>query len=158
MTRKTETIPHLDASIKRWKTRLRRAINKLGELEKKRKRLAAKPPAVPASTLVAAVKGHIKRQTERSKQAYDAAWQAALPPDTGIPDFLRRDAAVPESCPDSLIKKVDDVIADQIREEQADTKKRKAAGRIAKMKAKKAGDLKKMPLSGKAALDHIDNG
>jgi hypothetical protein len=50
------------------------------------------------------------------------------------------------------------VIADQIREEQATTKKAKAQGRIAKMKAKKSGDTRKMPLSGKAALDLIRNG
>jgi hypothetical protein len=157
MARKTQTIEQLDASIKRWKTRLRRAVNTLGTLEKKRNRLAAKATvsaafdpvleqlgaltirpkaeAVPASTLVAAVKGHVARR---------------LDPDLDIPEFLRRGQAAQ--------KAVDQVIADGIREEQAATKKAKAQGRIAKMKAKKAGDLKKMPLSGKAALDAIRNG
>lgn len=60
-----------------------------------------------------------------------------------IPDFLRR-----QSSPE----------AEQIKAEQAEAKKKKAAGRIAKMKAKKSGELRKMPVSGKAALDLIRNG
>jgi hypothetical protein len=61
--------------------------------------------------------------------------------DLGIPDFLRR------SKPDP--------VAEQIKQEQAETKKIKAAGRIAKMKAKKSGETKKMPLTGKAAIAAI---
>lgn len=152
MTRKTETIEHLDASIARWKTRLKRAMTMIDKLEKKRKRLAAKPAV--ARQLAKQEKVvvfepepirpepmHIEQHVVEIKQE---------PIDTSIPAFLRRGIAAQ--------KAVDEVIADQIREEQATTKKAKAQGRIAKMKAKKAGDLKKMPLSGKAALDHIDNG
>ena len=50
-----------------------------------------------------------------------------------------------------------DPVAEQIKAEQEATKKQKARGRIEKMKAKQRGDLKKMPLSGKAALEHIRN-
>jgi len=158
MTRKNETIAHLDASIARWKTRLKRSVTMIDKLEKRRKRLVAKPPAIPASTLVAAVKGHIKRQTEKvvvfePETVIDRGAELAAvraPQGLDIPEFLRRGQAAQ--------KAADAVVADQIREEQAATKKAKAQGRIAKMKAKKAGDLKKMPLSGKAALDHIDNG
>jgi hypothetical protein len=64
-------------------------------------------------------------------------------PDLGIPDFLNR--------------KLDPVAA-QIKSEQEETKRAKARGRIEKMKAKQRGDLKKMPLTGKAALDAIRNG
>jgi hypothetical protein len=62
--------------------------------------------------------------------------------DTGIPTFLQR-------------KKLDPV-AEQIKAEQEETKRAKARGRVEKMKAKQRGDLKKMPLSGKAALAAID--
>jgi hypothetical protein len=61
--------------------------------------------------------------------------------DTGIPAFLQR-------------KKLDPV-AEQIKADQEATKKAKARGRIDRMKAKQRGDLKKMPLTGKAALAAI---
>jgi hypothetical protein len=51
-----------------------------------------------------------------------------------------------------------DPVAEQIAAEQAETKKKKAQGRIAKMKAKKSGETRKMPLTGKAALEAIRNG
>ena len=179
--KKKETIEQLDASIARWKTRLRRAVNTLGTLEKRRKRLAAK---VPASTLVAAVEGHIERSKRPRAHAALADFGATLGPaireaaeDAGmplvkvtshpvtnpndvkltfepvpdIPDFLKR---AKEAAADEMI----DAAAEAIREEQAATKKAKAAGRIAKMKAKKSGETKRMPVSGKAALDLIRNG
>ncbi len=175
MARKTQTIEQLDASIKRWKTKLRRAVNTLGTLEKKRNRLAAKAlvakhldpvleqlgalsirpkaEAVPASTLVAAVKGHIARVKVTSEPVAnpDNVKLTFEPIDTDIPEFLRRGQAAQAAVNDAIA-------AEKIKEEQATVKKAKAAGRIAKMKAKKAGDLKKMPLSGKAALDAIRNG
>jgi hypothetical protein len=69
------------------------------------------------------------------------------PADDDIPAFLRRGQAAQQAA--------DTVIAEQIKAEQAATKKRKAAGRIATMKAKKAGDTRKMPLTGRAALAAI---
>ena len=165
MTRKTETIEHLDASIKRWKTRLKRSVTMIEKLEKKRNRLAAKatvakhldpvleqlgalsirPKAektvVFEPELISPVIDQImsKPPTESEKAANDQILE-----DSGIPEFLQR-------------KKLDPV-AEQIVAEQDAAKKAKAQGRIAKMKAKKAGDLNKMPLSGKAALDLIRNG
>jgi hypothetical protein len=162
---KKPTIEAVDASLARWKTRLRRAMTAITKLEAQRKRLAAKQ-AVPASTLVAAVKGHIARSRPRAhadladlgatlgpairEAAQDAGMVPVKSPDLDIPEFLRRGKAAQEAA--------DQVIADGIREEQAATKKAKAAGRIAKLKAKKSGELKKMPLSGRAALDAIRNG
>jgi hypothetical protein len=165
MARKTQTIEQLDASIKRWKTRLRRAVNTLGTLEKKRNRLATKAAvAAVLDPMIAAMKpGPVTIEVTRhpvlttassnmpaSPEPGNAGTVQITPVNTDIPEFLRRGQAAQ--------KAVDEVIADQIREEQAATKKAKAQGRIAKMKAKKAGDLKKMPLSGRAALDAIRNG
>jgi hypothetical protein len=64
--------------------------------------------------------------------------------DTAIPDFLKAGQGDP--------------VAEQIRAEQAEIKRRKSAGRIAKMKAKQSGETRKMPLTGRAALDAIRNG
>ena len=49
MARKTQTIEQLDASIKRWKTRLKRAMTMVEKLEKQKRRIEAK--ALVASTL-----------------------------------------------------------------------------------------------------------
>jgi hypothetical protein len=147
---KRPTITSIDTSLTRWKTRLKRAVTAIDKLEKQTKRLEKKA-SVPASTLVAAVKGHIKRGglfakiVDESIIPHEPVKPGIVAECPDIPDFLRR-----QSQPDP--------VAEQIREEQAATKKAKARGRIEKMKAKKAGELKKMPLTGKAALDHIRNG
>ena len=176
MTRKTETVAHLDASIARWKTRLKRSVTMIDKLEKKRKRLAAKPvktekvvvfepePMVKVTSHPVANPDNVKLTFEPATPMLDKVMaELSSPPseserakhdkvlaDSGIPEFLRRGQAAQ--------KAADAVIADQIREEQAATKKKKAQGRIATMKAKKAGETKKMPLTGKAALDAIRNG
>jgi hypothetical protein len=161
--KKSSNIEHVDASIKRWKTRLRRAINALGKLEKHRNRLASKQvEQVPASTLVAAVKGHIKRQSAPPVfSAMGLAPEPVLPSvtvttvDTDIPEFLRRGAAAEVAADVALL---DHLAAEEIKAKAAETKAAKARGRIATMKAKKSGETKKMPLSGRAALDAIKNG
>jgi hypothetical protein len=160
MARKTQTIEQLDASIKRWKTRLRRAVNTLGVLEKKRNRLAAKATVAKHLDPILEQLGAltIRPKAEKtvvfepdSPPAFLKHVEAADAADAGIPDFLKR-------AREEVANEMIDTAADILRKEIADTKKAKAAGRIAKMKAKKAGDLKKMPLTGKAALDAIRNG
>ena len=66
-----------------------------------------------------------------------------------IPDFLKRMGSIGEKTPGDLR---DAEARAEIEREQAGRKARKAKARIEKMKAKQAGDLKKMPLTGKAAL------
>ena len=68
--------------------------------------------------------------------------------DLGIPDFLRRQGRTD----------ADVAAAEAIKVEQAAVAKAKASGRIAKMKAKKSGETRKMPLTGKAALALINEG
>ena len=166
MTRKTETVAHLDASIARWKTRLKRSVTMIDKLEKKRKRIAAKPVKTEKVVVfepepAAIVDAYCARQAEPNTTVIDQIM--SKPPseaekarndkilaDSGIPAFLKRGQAAQ--------KAADAVIADQIKAEQAATKTAKARGRIATMKAKKSGETKKMPLTGKAALDAIRNG
>jgi hypothetical protein len=150
---KKPTIESIDASLARWKTRLKRAVNMIDKLEKQRKRLvkAAGRVSVPAYPTVdsEATLGALPPKPEplavTIMREMAAPVEPAKPDDGGIPDFLRR-----KSDPDQ--------VAEQIRQEQAETKRRKAVGRIATMKAKKAGETRKMPLSGKAALAAIRNG
>jgi hypothetical protein len=147
MAKKPKTIEHLDASIGRWKTRLKRAVTMIDKLEKQRKRVekaAANPPKPQPKATAATV------------QPPKVSDVKPLPPDLlkeyretadepAIPTFLRRTSK-------------DDAAAAEIRQERDDQKKAKARGRIAKMKAKQSGETKKMPLTGRAALDAIRNG
>lgn len=131
---KQMTLEQNAEALKRWRTRLKRAMTAIDKLERQRKRLEAKPPVVKTPPV------------EITPPVAPAPPVETKPPVDALvlPSFLDR-------------TKVDPV-AEQIREEQADTKRRKARGRIEKMKAKQRGDLKKMPLTGRAAMDAIRNG
>jgi hypothetical protein len=92
------------------------------------------------------------------------AVQETAPPVDAIPDFLKR-APAAEKAEEAAIAQyevdqsnlVDEAAKASILAEQAEMKKKKAAARAGKMKAKKSGDLKKMPLEGKAALAVINS-
>jgi hypothetical protein len=159
---KKPTLEQVEASIARWKTRLKRAMTALDKLEKQQKRLvkaAAQPrvisdaPAKPEPLAVTIMKELAAPQpVQPARDPSQEAERLMGRPGRGgagdddIPAFLRRQSSDP------------DPVAEQIKAEQAETKAAKARGRIAKMKAKKSGETKKMPLSGRAALDAIRNG
>jgi hypothetical protein len=143
---KKPTTENIDALLARWKTRLKRAVNAIDKLEKQKKRLAkaqarqAKPPKpveAPKPPKPEPLAVTIMREMAAPVE----------PLDTSIPPFLKRQT------PDH-----DMVVAEQLRLEQEATKRKKSQGRIAKMKAKKSGETRKMPLTGRAALDAIRNG
>jgi hypothetical protein len=154
MAKKPKTIEHLDASIARWKTRLKRAVTMIDKLEKQRKRVAkaaAAPPRKLPEPVADQIAGYHRDQSEaeRIKRGALPSKPEPMPEpkperNLDIPAFLRRQTPDP--------------VAEQIKAEQAETKKKKARGRIEKMKAKQSGDTKKMPLTGRAALDAIRNG
>jgi hypothetical protein len=100
-----------------------------------------------------AAKEAVAKPAENSAAVAPAPKQ---PEDLSIPDFLRRGQAAQKAAndaADAADQRLNDLlIANEIREEQANRKTAKARGRIATMKAKQAGDTKKMPLTGKAAL------
>jgi len=146
----TTKLEQNEAAIKRWRTRLKRAMTMLDKLEKQRKRLAVRAsvpahPTVDSETTLGTVPPAPTLSEALAKQIAEQVPQQVHQSDMlgdDIPAFLRRQTAPSP-------------VAEAIRQEQAETKRLKAKGRIAKMKAKKAGDLKKMPLTGKAALAAI---
>jgi hypothetical protein len=163
MKKSIDKLEHNAAALKRWRSRLSRAIRMVDKLEKQRKRLevaAANPPKpIPASALVAAVKTVVRPRGHfvlTDPSTFGPAIQEAMQ-DQGVGQIT---APKPKPADDLAIpaflqrKKLDPAAA-EIKAEQDATKKLKAKGRIEKMKAKQRGDLKRMPLSGKAALAAI---
>lgn len=144
------TLEHNAAALKRWRSRLSRAIRMVEKLERQRKRLEMKPRTLSQAEIVQAIIAKPTRPRAHADignpstllPAIQEAIADQLPKDDlAIPAFLQRKKLDPE--------------AEQVKAEQDATKKAKARGRIEKMKAKQRGDLKKMPLSGKAALAAI---
>jgi hypothetical protein len=147
-----------DAALARWKTRLKRAITMINKLEKQKKRIEKKQrapvaainyavslPTVGAIVANANEEADARRAAEVEREILSDTFKEHE--DTRIPEFLRRGLAAQNAA--------DAVIADKIKSEQAEAKKAKARGRAEKHKAKMRGDLKRMPRSGKAALDYI---
>ena len=141
-----QTIEQINAARKRWKSRLKRAINALDKLDRQEKRLQAKLRL--SQKMVAEVFAEEKlAQPEWPAEGRAPSRSVKPVPDPDpIPDFLRREAEG---------RHRDQIAADTIRKEQAERKKLKAHNRIAEMKAKKSGATKRMPLEGKAALAAI---
>jgi hypothetical protein len=139
MAKKTMTLEHIDYSISRWKTRLKRAMTAIDKLEKQKKRLnkASAKPARGSSDEPAPEK---PKPVSAPVPPAPVALVERAEIDTSIPSFLRRSPGP---------------VAEAIKVEQAETRRLKAQGRIAKMKAKQSGETRKMPLTGKAALAAI---
>ena len=125
---------------KRWQTRARRAHTAIDKLMKQERYWERKISSAPAILVLNAPKDQTPIQSP------DVAQEAkpTTPADLSIPQFLQRRPLSPEAA--------------EIATEIAEKKKAKARGRIEKMKAKKSGATKAMPLSGKAALDLINSG
>src|SRR5262245_1588736 len=103
-----------ETKLRRWHSRLARAANMVGKLERQRRRLSlGTPPAAPAKAKKATAPAEV------------TAPKAAVAVADGIPDFLDRS---------------DPLIAERM------TAARKAA---------EANERKKMPLTGRAALDYV---
>jgi hypothetical protein len=151
---KLKTLEQIDASLARWQTRLKRAVNAIEKLGKQRKRLLMKPHLDRVKARATAANAPaptpappdlaVAPPLAKAARGWSPERQTFVKEDTGIPAFLQR------SKPDA--------VGEQIAKEIAERSKAKARGRIAKMKAKKSGETRKMPLTGRAALDAIRNG
>ena len=161
-----EQLDHVEASIKRWNSRLRRSVTAIEKLEKRRKRLlhkaaeaAGRPKPVPAPKPAPAPEAAPAPALAASVTTLgDSLAFLEQQRDAGIPEFLRRGIAAQKAVDEVILSDVmkrDAEAAAAVAAEAAELKKRKTAGRIAKMKAKQSGETRKMPLSGKAALAAI---
>jgi hypothetical protein len=81
------------------------------------------------------------------------ALNAAKADDLTIPDYLKRS---PDDPPSAIKAPAKPAEATTTKALQDEAKTAKSRGRIAKMKAKQNGELAKMPLTGKAALEAIN--
>lgn len=103
-----------------------------------------------------------KKAATKRLEAETTAWHAANPPAQYVPPpaeitAIEDQLEVPEFLRRSIARGAPDIeAAAQIKAEQEEKRLTKSRNRIATMKAKKAGDTKKMPLSGRAALAFID--
>lgn len=137
--RTQRTLTDVDSHLKRLRSRLKRTLNAIDKWERLRKRM---------------VMGKVKTAPSpapKVKLDFKTPAPFPVPFDDPIPTFLDRRPASLAATID-----VDEIAKTLIRDEQAVIKKQRAAGRIAKMKAKQAGETRKMPLQGKAALDFIN--
>lgn len=130
-------------ALDRWLPRLTRAANMVAELSR-RQRYYEKLIAQPAPVVVKPVKVETKLTTDVPMLS------ALLPPvgDLDIPAQFRR----------PVVNKADEAAKQEIIAAQQAKAKTKTRSRIEKLKAKKAGQTKAMPLTGKAALAAIREG
>lgn len=144
-----QTLEHVRASIKRWRSRARRAQTALDKLYRQEARLLrnpAVPPAEPAPVVEPVAPP--PPVLSPGNTDYDALL-AHVEDQLSIPPFLQRaPAGVARKSPLTPEGEAELVKA-------AEVKKTKARGRIAKLKAKQSGATRKMPLEGKAALAFI---
>lgn len=151
MTKKsTNKLDHNAAALKRWRSRLSRAVRMVEKLEKQRKRLEVAAAAPPKAIRP---RGHF---VLNDPSTFGPAIQEAMQ-DQGVGQITPPTKSDDLAIPAFLQRKKLDPVAEQIKAEQEATKRAKGRGRIEKMKAKQRGDLKKMPLTGRAALDAIRN-
>jgi hypothetical protein len=128
------------ASLIRYEDRLKIARRKLDRLKRAaikalEKDAATLPPSIPVPPA--------KATTEITNIP---VMELPIADDSDIPTFLDRR---------KIGDQKDKEAAAKIAAEQAERKTLKARGRIAKMKAKQNGETRKMPLTGRAALEAI---
>ena len=128
--------------LQRWHTKVKKAIDVLAksktaiprlekQLERYDRQVAMNSPLEKAEPV------------EVEQPAPQVISGVQMMDDLKVPAFLDRN-------------KTEEETKAEIAAEQAATKSAKARGRVAKMLAKKSGETKRMPLSGKDALKFID--
>ena len=156
MTKKTTTeqLNHVEASLRRWHTRLKIASNKIEKLVKRRRSLMLKLAGLPAET----------KRLDLKEQV------ATLGADSLLPDFVARGQAAQKAVDDLVIppelRRVEEatkpgkpgpkLLSDMINKPFIDARKRK---RLEEMEEKRRGRSmfakSDMPLTGKDALKAI---
>jgi len=143
----TTRLEENEAAFRRWQSRLTRAANKLRKLDQEHRRLLREMKR----PLPADKPDRVRQEDVQAAPQPVNVDAPKLHEDLSIPEFLRRGLAAQVAVDDEVAKA-------RIRAEIDDKKKRKTAGRIAKLKAQQSGETRKMPLAGKAALAKIMSG
>jgi hypothetical protein len=142
------TLEQIERSLDRLRSRLYRTVNAINKLEKAHRRIKRRMESQDAETQTAQSQKQLA-QSEKSKALAESVGPAVAVPNLGdldIPAALKRPPVNPA---DARAK-------EEILAQQEAAKKIKTTARIAKLKADKAGDTKRMPLTGKAALAAIN--
>lgn len=141
----------INAAIERWQRRQTRAGNALAKLYRQKKRLEAAATAPPKPKRPAKPKLEFAFKHGLAEPIIGRGKPEPAPTpadDSDALDVRSQPWAKPNAADEAAKAKL---IADR-----AERKKQKAAGQAAARKAKAKGDTRRMPLSGKAALDYIN--
>jgi hypothetical protein len=138
------TLGQIERSLDRLRSRLYRTVNAINKLEKAHRRVkrrmeleALQPKPAPEPVAVVTLPATHPTAVNIAKTEVD---------DLSIPAMFIR----------PRLNQADEAAKAGILAQQEASKKAKTAARIAKLKADKAGERSKMPLSGKAALAAIN--
>jgi len=146
-----QTLDQVERSLKRWHSRLKRAVKAIDKLERTRRRLLKAEADFPIKNAPEPKAGTPKPVETLSESCDRIVTETIMShnpsPDLDIPTFLRR-------TPTARTQSDAEIVA-ELQASINERKRRKSAGRIAAMKAKQSGETKTMPLSGKAALAKI---
>jgi hypothetical protein len=156
------SLEQIDAAIKRDTSRMTRIANRLAKWHRMRQRKLVEM-AKPARRLADEVIQDVAAQVKPLKQAMAAAGVVAIPADkigqaVAIPvehAFVTDDPLDVRDQPWSRRNEADETAKAEIIATQAATKKVKTKASSEKSRAKQRGELRKMPLQGKAAVDFI---
>lgn len=153
----------LDASIARWQRKMEKAdrvmarsIKMLAKLERQRRRMQKAMAAAPTDR----PRGHVRLDPKHMVEDFPAAVKEAredkkTPVADVVTDIPVSEFPIADSLDIPTYLKRDAKAAAEIKQEIADKKRTKALVRVEKLKAKKSGETKRMPLQGKAALAAI---
>jgi hypothetical protein len=126
------TLEQIERSLGRLRSRLYRTVNAINKLEKAHRRIKRRM--------------ELERVQPKPEPQQVAARAPVASDDLSIPPIFIR----------PRLNQADEAAKAEILAQQEATKKAKTATRIAKLKADKSGDTKRMPLTGKAALAAIN--
>jgi len=127
------TLEQIERSLDRLRSRLYRTVNAINKLEKAHRR----------------VKRRVELEALQPKPAPEPVAVVTARP-------IEDDLSIPAQFIRPRLNQADEAAKAEILAQQEATKKAKTTARIAKLKADKAGDTKRMPLTGKAALAAIN--
>lgn len=159
----TMTLDQIERSLERLRSRLYRTVNKINKLEKAQKRLKQKQAEADFCHCAAEPKPH---KPHRAQPRYEPATLPQAIENNRTIAETKSGMSVIQSALDDLtipaaLKRTnakDEAVKAEILTQQEAAKKIKTQARISKLKAAKAGDTKRMPLQGKAALAKIREG